>query len=414
VRDVTGTHDGVRRAGVATLLVVLAVTIGSILTDPGEPERVSAAAPAVTPSPAATAAADPSATAAADPSAAATDAVRQILRRQAASFARGDQAGWLAAVDPAQHRRFRNLFTTLRSLGVATVDLRVVAGHPPTMTVEMSYCYPGCAAIRQQLTVRPVGDTYVIIDLETPSADPTPWEAGDLIFKQGRRVTVGAPRKLAGRLAEVVAIADRAASVDDRYAVLAGNPQSRYRIFLATDRLWRTWYGGRHTDWAVGYMQPLGAAGADVVLNPGRIKSRTALREVIQHELGHVATIGGVAPGADDMWLVEGVAEYIGAQPRRAADTYSRRALRRPARLVVRPLRDDAGRSEVAAFYAHGHFAVECLAILFGEPRAMEFVRLRLRLRHSLDAAARSVFGRPFATVDARCTGWLRDQAGQR
>ena len=59
-------------------------------------------------------------------------------------------------------------------------------------------------------------------------------------------------------------------------------------------------------------MQPLGAAGADVVLNLTRIPGRAALREVIQHELGHVATIGGVVPGPADKWLVEGVAEYIG------------------------------------------------------------------------------------------------------
>jgi hypothetical protein len=402
VRDVTGTHDEVRRVCAAILAVVLAVTIGSMVTDSGEPERVIAAG-AVAPGPASP-----------------LDRLRPVLRRQAAALVRGDLAGWLAAVDPALHGRYRALYRTLRALRVTTVDYRVTGGRPPAVTVELGYCFAACTGdrprIAQALTVRPAGDTYVISGLSGPAdptpLQPTPWEAGDLVFAQGRRVTVAAPKALAGRLAEVLSVADRAAVVDDHYAALVGNRQARYRIFLATDRLWRSWYGGKATDWAVGYMQPLDAAGADVVINPGRIRGRSALREVIQHELGHVATIGGVAPGTDDMWLVEGVAEYIGAQPRRARATYSRTVLRRPTSMVARPLRDGAGPDDVAAFYAHGHFAVECLTTTFGEPRAMEFVRLRLRLGNSLDEAARSVFGQPFAAVGKTCVKWIRQQVG--
>jgi hypothetical protein len=154
-------------------------------------------------------------------------------------------------------------------------------------------------------------------------------------------------------------------------------------------------------------MQPLGEAGADVVINPGRLITRTALKEVVQHELGHVATISGVPTKHEDMWLVEGVAEYIGMLPLRANATYSRWALRRPARLNAPPLRDGAGEKEVSAFYAQGHFAVDCLVTHFGEARAMEFVRLRLRLGNSLDVAARSVFGKPFKEVNATCIDWI-------
>ena len=402
MRDVTVTHNGVRRICGAVLLAVLAVTIGSIFTKPGDPDRVIAAG-AVQPS--------------LPPP---LDRVRQMLHKQAAALVRGDQAGWLAAVDPPLRGRYQDLYRTLRALRVTTVDYRVTAGKPPAVTVELSYCFTDCAGerprIAQALTVRAVGDAYVISALAPPGRptdfQPAPWEAGDLVFAQGRRVTVAAPRALAGRLAEVVAVADRAAAVDDRYAALAGNRQARYRIFLATDRLWRTWYGGKAAEWAVGYMQPLASAGGDVVIDPGRIRNRSGLLEVLQHEMGHVATIGGATPDADDMWLVEGVAEYIAAQPRRAADTYSRSQLRRPAAMAVRPLPDGAGPAEVAAFYAHGHFAVDCLAATFGEPRAMEFVRLRLRLGNSLDVAARSVFGRPYAEVDRACVARLRDQAG--
>jgi hypothetical protein len=383
---------------VAVLAAVLAVTVVSILTEPGDPDRVIAAgaAPAPAPGP--------------------LDLARQVLHRQAAALARGDQAGWLAAVDPAIKGKYQSLYRTLRALHVTTVDYRVTGGRMPTVTVELRYCLSpgGCPAIAQSLTFKRAGDAYVIGSIAGPdrptALQPTPWENGDLVFAQGKRVTVGAPRQLAGRLAEVVSVADRAAVVDDRYAAYVNNRQPRFRIFLATDKFWRTWYGGRTTDWAVGYMQPLAGGAADVVINPGRIHGRTALREVLQHEMGHVATIGGVRPATGDMWLVEGVAEYIAAQPRTAGSTYSRIAVRRPTSLVHRPLRDGAGRPEVSAFYALGHYAVECLATKFGEPRAMEFVRLRLRLGNSLDTAARSVFGTPFATVDRTCVDWIRQQ----
>jgi hypothetical protein len=357
-------QDTVRRFWGTILTLIVAITISSFFTGSAEPRRVIAAT-AIAPSP------------------------EPVLQHQAAALRRGDLSGWLTPVDPPLRTRYRHLFESLRAVRATTVDYHVVDGRPPRLTAELSYCFAPCTGagprprIRQTLTVRAAGDTYVITELTGSGPRPTPWEAGDLVFRQGRRVTVGAPRSLAGRLSEVTAIADRAAVVDDRYAVLAGNRQTRYRIFLATGETWRTWYGGKSTVWAVGYMQPLGAAGADVVLHLDRIPGRSALRRVIQHELGHVATIGGVVPGAEDRWLVEGVAEYIAAQPRRIPTTTSR--------------------SEPEAFYARARAAVDCLVTKFGEGRVLHFVRLRLRLGNSLDAAAYRAFGRSFTAADRAC-----------
>jgi hypothetical protein len=392
VRDVAGAHDRARHVGGAIVAVVMAIAISIVVTDPDDPARVvPAGAAKVSPRP--------------------RDTVEQVLKRQAVAFNRGDLAGWLAPVAAPVRPRYQGLFRTLRALH-ATVDYRM---HDDQ--AELAYCFsrPKCPKdaprIAQHVTFKRSGPSFVIAGLAAPERptdlQPTPWEQGDLVFAQGKRVTVGAPRALQGRLKEITAIADEAATVDDRFAAYADNRQTRYRLFLATDKLWRTWYGGKATDWAVGYMQPLGPAGADVVINPARLKTRGALREVIQHELGHVATIGGVDTKHEDMWLVEGVAEYIGMQPLRARNTYSRSALRRTARMAAPPLRDGAGEKEVAAFYAEGHFAVDCLVTSFGEARAMEFVRLRLRLGNSLDVSSRSVFGRPFTTVDKGCVKWI-------
>jgi hypothetical protein len=384
----------VRAACGGVLAAVLAISVTAVVTEPDRgPHQVIPAAAAATP----------------------LERARRILDRQAAALARGDLRGWLAAVDsgqPALRRRYQDLYRTLRALRVTTVEYRVAASAPlPFAEVALSYCFAAdrCgAAIGQALTFRPAGSGYVISGLAVTSAQPSPWEAGDLVFAQGRQVTVGAPRALAGRLAEVVALADRAAAVDDRFAAYAENPQPRYRLFLATGRLWRAWYGGREADWVAGYMRPLGPAGGDAVINMSRIRGLTALRSVIQHEFGHVATIGGVAPSHDDMWLVEGVAEYAAARPSPRPPQLSSPL---PPSIVLRPLRDGAERAEVTAFYAAARSAVECLAATFGEPRAMEFVRLRLRLGDTLDAASRSVFGRPFAAVDNHCAHWIAHQA---
>lgn len=387
MRDFTRPRDGVRHVGGLVLATVLAITIGVMLTSTEDPARVvpaGAATPSPRPRPA--------------------DTLQQLLTKQATALNRGDLTGWLAPVAPPLRPRYQNLFRTLRALN-ATVDYR--AGKDGK--TELTYCFSRkCPADSPKIgqSVK-TADGKITALVTTPGPEPTPWEQGDLIFAQGKRVIVGAPKALKAKLAGVVQIADEAAQVDDRYAAYADNRQARYRVYLATDQTWRTWYGGKATEWAVGYMQPLGPAGADVVINPSRLPTRAALREVIQHELAHVATISGVTTRHEDMWLVEGVAEYVGMQPRRAADTYSKIALRRPTRLNPPPLRDGASAKEVAAFYAAGHFAVDCLVTQFGEPRAMEFVRQRLRLGESLDDASRSAFGKPFSSVDKTCVDWV-------
>ncbi|MCU7723334.1 hypothetical protein ODJ79_06395 [Actinoplanes sp. KI2] len=377
-----------RHVGGLVVATVLAITIGSLITSTDEPARVIPAGVA-------------------GPSPKPPDTLQQLLTKQAAALNRGDLTGWLARVAPPLRQRYQNLFRTLRALH-ATVDYRAGNAGRAVLTYCFSpKCPPNSPKIGQ--SVQTSGGKITALAM-TPGPEPTPWQQGDLIFAQGRRVTVGAPKALKAKLPEVVELADEAARIDDRYAAYADNRQARYRIYLATDRTWRTWYGGKATEWAVGYMQPLGPAGADVVINPGRLPTRAALREVLQHELAHVATIGGVATRHEDMWLVEGVAEYIGMQPRRAADTYSKSALLLPTRLNPPPLRDGASAKEVAAFYAAGHFAVDCLVTQFGEPRAMEFARQRLRLGASLDDASRSAFGRPFGTVGKTCVNMIGHQ----
>jgi hypothetical protein len=371
------------------------------------------------------------------------------LKAQAEALLRGDERAWLAAVDPGQAKlrsRYRSVFRSLRGLGVSHFTYRAVekpGGKKPggkkagmiDVTAEIDYCFRtdrcpkpnatsgGPPTITQHLTFKQVKGRYLITALAAKSGrkqQPTPWEAGDLVFASGKRVTVIGNRSERKYFNRVLTVAERAAAVNDRFAALVGNPQQRYRIYLAGPRQWQTWYGGITDTWVIGYAMPLGGAGTDVVINIREMAgNREVLTTTIQHELGHAVTLGGAARGGGrgDMWLEEGIAEYIGWYPRPATASWRRAAVqaalrggKRPKSIAVNALADAAGPEASDAFYGMGHFAADCLARKYGQRALFTFVRLYLRENRDLDPAAREAFGRPFATVDKTCMAWIRDR----
>ena len=213
----------------------------------------------------------------------------------------------------------------------------------------------------------------------------------------------------------MLAAADKAAPTDDRFAVLMKNPQLRYRVFLADDKAWKTWYGGETAKYAVAYTIPTDvrqrrrAAHVPAAATPD-------LKVIVQHEMGHVATLSNLTTSEDsDMWLKEGVADYIGWLPSTPAQDWdfpaARSALRggRPPKTIVEaPLKPTAPRTAANRFYGLAHFAVECLVSQVRRGPGDDFVRLKLRADDDLDTAARQAFGTPFSTVDKGCLSWMQ------
>jgi hypothetical protein len=395
------------------------------------------------------AAADGNAPIAAATPATAFDTAAVALDKQAAALIKGDETAWLAAVDPAQPKlqaRYRSMYASLRGLGVSQFEyhpyIRASKGEAPTtvaMGADISYCFSmdtcpgysdsspwsGAPRISQALTLKPVGGSYVITDLgkaaEPNHLQPTPWESGDLVFAQGKRVTVAAPKSEAGHLAEVVAVADKAALVNDRFGGYVDNPQKRYRIYLADSKAWRSWYGGETNKWIVGYSMPLNEAESDVVLQTSELLGdRQLMTTTIQHELGHVVTLGGAHGGDNDknLWLIEGIAEYIGWSPRPATASWRRQSVRAavhsahpPKTIAAKPLADNAGAQAGDAFYGLGHFAVDCMAQKFGQRKLFEFIKLTLREGYGYEQASQEAYGKPFTTVDKSCVSWIRQEA---
>ena len=417
----------------ALVPVVIAVIVVADRTSPLN--RVRTTAPSST-----------SASPAADP----WEAALATLHAQAAALARRDEQGWLAAVDPAapQTRElFQKRFATLVGLDVSQFSYQ--HNLPPVLTIGATrfdaniystYCFSldacpafslgtgtGAPKIKEKVTFRQVGDRWLItaaVMADTPdSLQPTPWEGGQLTVARGSRVAVAATASLAGRLPGVVAAADRAATVADRFAGLTGNPQRRYRIYLATEQQWRVWYGGEDNAWAIGYTIGLNDVESDVVLRMSRIRGAAELANTIQHEFGHVVTLGGTDTGGKeildpDQWLEEGIAEYIAYWPRPATASARRPAVRIVVHSTARPTSihlgqlDDSASSRVSnAYYGLSHFGVDCLAHKYGQGKLLQFVTLKLRHDNTYDQASKKAFGSPFRPIDTACVTWIRQHA---
>ena len=421
-----------RRRGLAVvavllLIVALVVTIGAMIRDPraGPAAAAVADAPSAVPVPRTP-----------------YELLLAVTKEQAAALLRGDEPGWLAAVDrgqPKLRKRYRGMYRSLRALGVSQFEYRPstpTLGRNGAITTEttINFCFSMDACprdmaptIRQTLTFKSLGGRYTITGLAKSRNEtwlqPTPWEGGNLVFAQGKRVTVAGAPSQAKHLEQVAALADKAASVADRVAGFVGNPQQRYRVFIADNKSWRSWYGGESGKWTTGLEIPLNRAQSDVVLKMSALRDRAELARTLQHELGHVATVGGATEENDflyreNQWLSEGVAEYVEWSPRGATASYRRTSVRlavrgshRPKSIVAKPLSANASDRTIDAFYGLGHFAVDCMAQEFGQRKMFDFIRLRLRLGEDLDRAARHAYGMPFATVDKACVAWIRQRA---
>jgi hypothetical protein len=365
-----------------------------------------------------------------------------VLKEQAAALLRGDVRGWLAAVDPRQPKlrgQYQTMFRSLRGLSVSQFEYYPSPSQPDRRGVvvvdtDIRFCF-GLAScppevaprIGQKLTMAQLRGRYVITRLARathPSAlQPTPWESGSLVFRQGKRVILAAAPSEAEHLGQVAALADKAAQVTDRFAGYVGNPQRRYRVFLADAKAWRTWYGGDVDKTTIGLEIPLNQAESDVVLRMSALRDPAELARTLQHEMGHVATVGGARESGqylyqDNQWLSEGVAEYIEWLPRGATASYRRGSVRMvlhgtrpPHSIAAKPLSAAAGDRTIDAFYGLGHFAVDCMAQTYGQRRLFDFIRLRLRQGEDLDQASRHAYGKPFATIDTTCVAWIRQHA---
>ncbi|MEV6489108.1 hypothetical protein AB0M20_10835 [Actinoplanes sp. NPDC051633] len=394
-----------------------------------------------------------------------TSSAESVAQQQAAALLNGDEQGWMAPVDPKQPQLqayYRRLYTNLRGLQVTYVNYRYAgsADLPAratsgTINLYLGFCFTDSCEpprgavlnypkITQSVTWAWNGKHWIITKAgpgsQREQIQPTPWEDTDLVFAQGRRITVAAARGGKYQPGKLVTAADRAARHADTYAAAMRNPQRHYRVYLADERQWKRWFRPSIRSGVIGYALPLQDIDTEVVLRMASLGSPAKFSEVLRHELGHVVTLSGTDRRSDylydgDMWLTEGIAEYIAHAPKPAATSDRRastavvvRSRFRPRTMVFEPLDDKIESGRVTdAYYGLGHFAVDCMATVYGEAKMLEFFRLHIRgaprdpgvfdplgTRGKLDydQASRRTFGTGFRTVDKTCVTWIRRQIG--
>jgi hypothetical protein len=246
---------------------------------------------------------------------------------------------------------------------------------------------------------------------------PRPWEVDPLVVAKGKRVLVATTPALRGQLKTVLADAEEAAVVADRYTV-GGPPPAHYEVFYAGEAEWKRWFGGRRPAWTAGYALPAGGRQIDVVVNAAA-PQRNNLDDLLRHEMTHASTMPSTGFPASAWWLVEGIAELAasgGASPQSYDGLAEVRKLVKE-RSWTGPLEDlkiadGAADWEVAGAYGIGYLAVRQLAERFGEPDVLAFMKALTHDRKPIDEASRQVFGESWSVLNDQCVAAVRAAAG--
>lgn len=355
------------------------------------------------------------------------------LNRQSAALRANDLSGFLAVVAPDARQLRDDLgrrFASLRAMRVATWDPSLAAGVVETgagrwsAPVRLRYCFVVAGCVAATVTVETSWlyreGQVLLVEFATSTANqtgPRPWEVSELQAVVGSRVLVAGTSRWTSRLTGVLAAAERAAAVADRYSRW-DDPPGRYVVYVAGPEEWASWYGVSQASWVAGYAIALTDTYREVVLNATKVGSLD-VREVLQHEFTHVVTLSGVhATYPNTWWLVEGIAEYAQNLSRPLAEY---RALIDGRRYVYRGWNGSIALPEpgpsVSLSEANGRYAVVYLALRllverYGEERVLRFFAAVVRNGVRLERAARSTLGQSWALVSGECTSYIRIYLG--
>ncbi|MFJ6195874.1 hypothetical protein [Micromonospora sp. NPDC092111] len=367
-----------------------------------------------------------------DPAARTARLLAAQLDRQAVALLRGDRAGFLAIADRSAHADLGRRYAALRALRVTV--WRAEPTGPPTAVpgqpgrwrqpVTFRYCLvvPDCppSPVPVATRWRESGDTPVLLAVEESRSERSgarPWEVSELVAVVGPRTMVATTPAYRKRLPGLLAEAEAAAKVADLYPV-AGPPPDRYRVFYAGKAEWARWYGGGRPRWTAGYAVTVGGGQHEVVLNADALTTGDT-GVLLRHELTHAASLPDRGyPGGGTWWLVEGLAEYAGADGA-PVDRYEGLAdVRRYAaggwdgRLAsLVPAADDTA-DRAGAAYGVGYLAVRHLVDRYGEQRTLAFFRAVVHDGRTVEEASGQVFDEPWQPLHDECVDYVRAASG--
>ncbi|WP_441181264.1 hypothetical protein [Micromonospora sp. BQ11] len=376
----------------------------------------------------------PSSVPADDPATAAAralgDRMAAQLDRQSTALLRGNRAGWLAVAEPAAHGDLRRRFAALRALRVTGWEARPnglptpVDGRPGEwrLLVEFRYCFvaPNCRTSPVLTATRwrdgPQPRLTAVEPSRSAQTGTRPWEISDLVVAVGQRTVVATTPAQRKRLPALLAQAEAAARTADAWAV-GGRVPDRYRIFYAGRDEWRRWYGGGRPKWTGGYAVTVGGGHHEVVLNADGLAT-SGVDDLLRHELTHAASLPERGyPGESTWWLVEGLAEYAGADGRPVGRYQGLTDVRRllangwNGRLDSLTPAADAPADRVSGSYGISYLAVRHLVERYGPERLIAFFADVVHERRTLDEAAEATFGEPWSRLHDDCVAYARSVA---
>jgi hypothetical protein len=352
-----------------------------------------------------------------------------VLDAQAAALLRGDETAFLAPADPGNAELvgdLRRRFGVLRAMNVAGWT-ETLGGEPEPVdggwraSVRVGYCFVvrGCEPVTVPVATRwaeRAGSPGLVEFGSSGAADlgPRPWEVSDLRVAIGSRVVVAAAPRYAGRLSALLAAAEEAAAVTDRYARWTP-PPGRYLVYLANPDDWGRWYGVHQAQWVAGYAMPITERHTEIVLNGQRVSADEVV-DTLRHEFAHVVTLADVHRDySEHWWLVEGIAEYVRMVGRPLSEYELLSAARRyvhagnPTRVpaLAEPAAG-ASAENASGRYGVAFLSVRRLAERFGEERLLRFFDQVVRQGVASPYAAAGQFGVEWEEIIGDCAGYVQ------
>ena len=366
-----------------------------------------------------------------DPQRRALDAVTKTLARQKESLLRGDEAGYLSVLDAeavqADRDRLARQFRSLRAMKVAGWSDQAQAvelGEDGLWHLRLvsspcfvsSTCAPGGAEARTVWRLRDKTAATLVRWVPDPQR-PHPWQVSELVAMSGERTVVATVRDRAEMLATLLAAAEKAAVVADRFAQ-GGRPPERYVVYWAPAEQWRSWFDRAPAQWVGGAAVPSSVDRYELILNADELRP-DEVDGLLRHELTHAASLPGRITGGKELWwLMEGLAELAEMEGAVATDHVGLGEVaaviehRQVIGLDIAEPAPGARHDQVSGHYAFAFLAVRCIAERFGEPALVEYFHAVTHGRKSVSAAAHDVLGVQWPDLEQECLAYIHQAIG--
>ncbi|MEV4412700.1 hypothetical protein [Catellatospora sp. NPDC049609] len=343
----------------------------------------------------------------------------------------GDEPGYLAVLDPAASPQvqdgLRRQFKSLRAMQVAawteqpTHPLPAPDGQSWLTELRSTPCFvtPTCAPAPARANTRwRIADGRALLYEWTPvnrQPSPHPWQVAELVAVAGSRTVVATTPEHAGRLKGLLAEAEKAAKVADRFA-RGGSVPPRYVVYHAGDDAWGTWFSWQPGQHVSGVSVQVSDERWEVMLNH-RDSRPAVVGGVLRHELAHAASLAGPHKDADDLWwLHEGLADYAGLNGRPVREYLRLPDIRRLMDNWDGDVEFELPAEGTAAWIVSGRYGISGLtarhlADRFGEAKFVEFFHRVVHDGKPVTEAAPQVFAVSWTALERDCAAYIRRTA---